>query len=99
MTGKRIALPRGRRRQAGQSFMEYLVVTLVAVVALASGNPSPLSMLSEAIQKHYTDYSFAMSIATIPKCSSSSSAGGFTVTVDTCPDLANPTWPVSISTP
>lgn len=76
-----------------------MVVTLVAVVALTSGNPSPLSMLNTAIQKYYTDYSFAISIAAIPKCSSATSADGFTVTVDTCPDLLNPTWPVSISTP
>ena len=79
--------------------MEYLVVTLVAVVALTSGSPSPLALLNDAIQKYYTDYSFAMSIATIPNCTSSSSAGGVTVTVDKCLDLSNPTWPVSISLP
>lgn len=99
MIAKCVAPPIARRRQAGQSFMEYIVVTLVAVVALTSGNPSPLSMLGDAIAKYYTDYSFAISIAAIPKCSSSSSAAGVTVTVDTCPDLKNPSWPVSISTP
>ncbi len=91
--------PQSRRRQAGQSCMEYVVVTLVAVVSLSAGNPSPLSLLNDAIRKYYTDYSFAISIATIPKCSQSTSAAGVTVTVDTCPDLSNPTWPVSISTP
>jgi hypothetical protein len=88
-----------RRRQTGQSFIEYLAVTAFAVAVLASGSPSPLAQLSEAIQSYYTDYSFAISIASMPNCTISKSAAGASVTVDICPDLKNPSWPVSFTLP
>lgn len=99
MTPRRRMPPRNPRRQAGQSFLEYLTVTAFAVAVLATGSPSPLEQLATAIQKYYTDYSFAMSLATIPKCEFAKSAAGYQVTLDTCPDLNNPDWPISIKKP
>lgn len=88
MVARRILSTRGRRRQTGQSFIEYVVVTLVAVVALIS----PLAELGKAIRESYMHYSFAMSVATIPgldksECSGSRGAAGVTVTLDACKAL------------
>jgi hypothetical protein len=91
---KHIAL---RRRMRGQSFIEYLVVLMAGVIVLVSGNNPPIQQLASAIRDYYTDYSFALSISSMPNCFTGGSAGPVTVTVDKCPDLQNPTWPVDIS--
>lgn len=99
MTARRLLPPRSLCRQTGQSFIEYLTVTAFAVAVLATGSPSPLEMLGAAIQKYYTDYSFAMSLATIPKCEFAKSAAGYQVTLDACPDLHDPSWPITVKKP
>jgi len=99
----RVFRPRshGRRRQRGQSLIEYLVVLMVGVIVLVSGDDPPIQKLATAIQGYYTDYSFAMSISSMPDCyeSKSASAGGAsaTVTLDKCIDVKNPEWPVEVS--
>lgn len=87
---------RSCRWQRGQSFIEYMLVVALAVLVLISGNPSPVQMLVNAIHEHFTHYSFAMSISSIPNCVSNKNAGGATMSVDKCVDVNNPDWPVSI---
>jgi len=92
---------RTRRRMGGQSLIEYLVVLMVGVIVLVTGNDPPIQKLAAAIQDYYTDYSFAMSVSSMPDCfnSGSGGAGGVsvTVTVDKCIDLKNPEWPIDVS--
>ena len=103
MTRRRMhgASRRRRRRSGGQSLIEYLVVLMVAVIVLVTGNDPPIQKLATAIRDYYTDYSFAMSISSMPDCyvSKSVSAGGSTATatLDKCVDLSNPQWPVDVS--
>jgi hypothetical protein len=76
------------RRQRGQSTIEYIVVLLVAVVVLVAGDDPPIQKLAGAIREYYTDYSFAISLSSMPDCVSeiqaSTSVGELTVTGDTC---------------
>lgn len=82
---------------AGQSFVEYIVVILVAVIVLVSGTNPPIQQLATAIHDYYTDYSFAISISSMPNCFNSAGVGPVTVSVDKCIDLQNPEWPVDVS--
>jgi hypothetical protein len=86
-----------RRRMRGQSFVEYVVVLLVGVIVLTSGSNPPIQQLATAIRDYYTDYSFALSISSMPNCYTGGSAGPVTVTVDKCLDLQNPEWPIDVS--
>ncbi len=86
-----------RRRSAGQAMIEYLVVLMVGVIVLVTGNDPPIQKLATAIKEYYTDYSYAISIANMPNCYNVKSAAGVTVTVDKCLDLKEPKWPVDVS--
>lgn len=93
--------PRTRRRMHGQSLIEYLVVLMVGVIVLVTGDNPPIQKLATAIRDYYTDYSYAISIASMPNCYASKSAGAggvsATVTLDKCIDLKDPEWPVDVS--
>ena len=88
-------------RMRGQSLIEYLVVLMVGVIVLVTGDNPPIQRLATAIRDYYTDYSYAISISSMPNCyaSASGGAGGVsaTVTVDKCIDLKDPEWPVDVS--
>lgn len=88
-------------RARGQSTIEYVVVLLFGVLVLVTGDNPPIQRLAAAIQEYYTDYSYAMSISSMPNCyiEKSAGAGGssVTVTVDKCLDLNDPEWPVDVS--
>jgi hypothetical protein len=90
-----------RRRTRGQSLIEYLVVLMVGVLVLVTGDDPPIQKLAAAIQNYYTDYSYAISISSMPNCFITKSAGAAgvsaTVTVDKCLDLKKPDWPVDVS--
>jgi len=86
-----------RTSQGGQAFIEYIVVLMLGVMVLTSGDPSALTMLKNAIQGYYTDYTFAVSISGMPDCTQSWSALGNTATADQCPDASSPTWPVKFN--
>lgn len=81
--------------------IEYLVVLMVGVMVLVTGDNPPIQKLATAIRDYYTDYSFAMSISSMPNCYYSKSASGAgmsaSVAVDKCIDLKDPEWPVDIS--
>jgi hypothetical protein len=89
------------KRQWGQSTVEYLVVLTVGVIVLVTGTDPPIQKLALAIRDYYTDYSYAISISNMPNCYINKGASGaghsVSVTVDKCPNLANPSWPVDIS--
>ena len=93
--------PRRARRMRGQSLIEYLVVLMVGVIVLVTGDNPPIQRLATAIRDYYTDYSYAISISSMPNCYASASAGAggvsATVTVDKCLDLKDPEWPVDVS--
>lgn len=93
--------PLRARRMLGQSLIEYLVVLMVGVIVLVTGDNPPIQRLATAIRDYYTDYSYAISISSMPDCYSSASAGAggvsATVTVDKCLDLKDPEWPVDVS--
>ena len=82
---------------AGQSLIEYLVVLMVGVIVLVAGADPPIQKLATAIRDYYTDYSYAISISSMPNCFNSASVGPVTVGVDKCIDLQNPQWPVDVS--
>lgn len=90
-----------RRRSLGQSMIEYLVVLMFGVIVLVTGENPPIQQLAKAIRDYYTDYSYAMSISSMPNCyaSASGGAGGVSasVTVDKCLDLKDPEWPIDVS--
>lgn len=92
---------RGSRRTCGQSTIEYLVVLLFGVLVLVTGENPPIQRLATAIHEYYTDYSYAMSISSMPNCYTEQSGSGagttVTVTVDKCLDLNDPEWPVDVS--
>jgi hypothetical protein len=96
---KRMKTPRliNRRKMAGQSFIEYLVVLMVGVIVLVTGDNPPVQQLATAIHEYYTDYSFAISISSMPNCFNSATVGPVTVGVDKCINLQNPQWPVDIT--
>jgi hypothetical protein len=90
-----------RRHMRGQSFMEYLVVLAFGVIVLVAGPNPPIQQLATAIRDYYTDYSYAISISSMPNCFDSKSAGAggvsATATLDKCFDLSNPQWPIDVS--
>ena len=86
-----------RRKAGGQSTIEYLIVLMVAVIVLVVGDDPPIQKLAGAIRDYYTDYSYAISISSMPDCYYTKEAGPVTVGVDKCIDLKNPEWPVDIS--
>lgn len=92
-----IRLPAARRKTAGQSLIEYLVVLMVGVIVLVTGTDPPIQKLATAIRDYYTDYSYAISISSMPNCFNSTGLGPVTVGVDKCIDLKDPEWPVDIS--
>lgn len=89
--------PRPTAKVGGQSFLEYIVVLMFAVIVLVSGSNPPIKMLATAIQEYYTDYSFAISVSAMPDCFIDKSAGPLAVSADLCLDAKNPQWPVSLS--
>lgn len=93
--------PATRRRSGGQSLIEYIVVLMVGVIVLVTGDNPPIQKLATAIRDYYTDYSFAISISSMPNCYESKSASGAgmsaSVTLDKCIDLKDPEWPVDVS--
>jgi hypothetical protein len=101
MTGRSFPQATRARRMRGQSLIEYLVVLMVGVIVLVTGDNPPIQRLATAIRDYYTDYSYAISISSMPNCYSSASAGAggvsATVTVDKCLDLKDPEWPVDVS--
>lgn len=86
-----------RRRARGQSTIEYVVVLLVGVIVLVSGNDPPIQKLAVAIRDYYTDYSYAISVSSMPNCFTSKDIGPVSVGVDKCVDLKSPEWPVDVS--
>jgi hypothetical protein len=86
-----------RRRMSGQSLIEYLVVLMVGVIVLVTGSDPPIQKLATAIREYYTDYSYAISISSMPNCFNSAGLGPVTVGVDKCIDLKDPEWPVDVS--
>lgn len=86
-----------RRRTGGQSTIEYVIVLLVGVIVLVTGENPPIQKLAGAIRDYYTDYSYAISISSMPDCFYTKEAGPVTVEADKCIDLKNPEWPVDIS--
>tara|TARA_R110001599_G_scaffold159052_2_gene346291 strand:- start:105775 stop:106080 length:306 start_codon:yes stop_codon:yes gene_type:complete len=97
ITRKKLRSPPTRKKATGQSFIEYLVVLMVAVIVLVSGNDPPIQKLATAIRDYYTDYSYAISISSMPSCFASASAGPVTVNADKCIDLKDPEWPIDVS--
>lgn len=89
--------PAKRRRSGGQSMVEYLVVLMVGVIVLVTGDDPPIQKLAAAIHEYYTDYSYAMSFSSVPNCFVTAEAGPVTVGVDKCVNLKNPEWPVDIT--
>ncbi len=89
--------PSARRRMKGQSLIEYLVVLTLGVIVLVTGTDPPIQKLATAIREYYTDYSYAISISSMPNCFTSASAGPVTIGVDKCIDLKDPEWPVDVS--
>jgi len=58
---ERIKSPgRVMRGRLGQSFVEYVVITGVLLLALNSGDPSPMSKLYNALRNNYRGFSFAV---------------------------------------
>lgn len=47
---------------SGQSTVEYVVVLLLAVIVLVSGDPSPLERIFDAIKEAYERFTHAMSM-------------------------------------
>lgn len=86
-----------RSRMTGQSLIEYLVVLMVGVIVLVTGSDPPIQKLAAAIRDYYTDYSYAISISSMPNCFNSAGLGPVTVGIDKCIDLKDPEWPVDIS--
>ena len=101
MSRRTFMKPPRARHMHGQSLIEYLVVLMVGVIVLVTGDNPPIQRLATAIRDYYTDYSYAISISSMPNCfaSASGGAGGVsaTVTVDKCLDLKDPEWPVDVS--
>jgi hypothetical protein len=101
MSRRTFMTPPRARHMRGQSLIEYLVVLMVGVIVLVTGDNPPIQRLATAIRDYYTDYSYAISISSMPNCfaSASGGAGGVsaTVTVDKCLDLKDPEWPVDVS--
>lgn len=86
-----------KHKSGGQSFLEYIVVLMVGVLVLVTGNDPPIAKLAGAIHEYYTDYSFAISISSMPNCFVSKDIGPVEIGVDKCVDLQNPQWPVDVS--
>jgi hypothetical protein len=90
-----------KKRSLGQSTIEYLVVLMVGVIVLVTGTDPPIQKLALAIRDYYTDYTFALSISSMPSCfeTKGASAMGASVsaTLDKCVNLKNPSWPIDVS--
>ena len=50
-----------RAPQRGQSTFEYLIITVLVVIVLINGNPSPVERFYAAIKEAYAKFSYAMS--------------------------------------
>lgn len=86
-----------RRKTGGQSTIEYVIVLLVGVIVLVVGNDPPIQKLAGAIRDYYTDYSFAISVSSMPDCFVTGNAGPVSAEADLCIDPKNLEWPVDIS--
>lgn len=53
---------RGRTREAGQAYLEYVLVVLLVVVVLTAGRDSVIAQLLAAIKSFYAAYSYALSM-------------------------------------
>jgi len=54
--------PAWRRMQAGATSIEYLVISVLVVLVLINGNPSPLERFFDAMKTAYAKFSYAMSL-------------------------------------
>ncbi len=57
-------MKRSRARRAlerGQSTIEYLIISVLVVIVLINGNPSPVERFFTAIKEAYARFSYAMS--------------------------------------
>ena len=52
--------PRIITQRSGQAFVEYIVVTALAIMVLTHGSPSPLQQLEKSIRDKYKGFSFAV---------------------------------------
>lgn len=93
-------------RQRGQSSIEYMLVLALAVVVLTTGTDAPINKLVGAIKEYFGDYSYAISFSQPPDCvktisKSVSGPGGSSASasasVDECPNLASPSWPIDFN--
>jgi hypothetical protein len=50
-----------RAFQRGQSTVEYLIISVLVVIVLINGNPSPVERFFTAIKEAYARFSYAMS--------------------------------------
>ncbi len=91
----RLVAPPARMR--GQSIIEYLVVLMVGVIVLVTGSDPPIQKLATAIRNYYTDYSYAISVSSMPNCFNSAGMGPVSISIDKCIDLKDPEWPIDIS--
>ena len=62
---KQALLPQGRRRMRGQSLVEYLVVTALAVLILVEGgNSSPVQQVVGAMKQAYQGFTYGVGNST-----------------------------------
>ena len=50
------------RRHRGQSTVEYLIISVLVIVLLINGNPSPIERFFDALKTAYARFSHAMSL-------------------------------------
>ncbi|WP_395064394.1 hypothetical protein [Paraburkholderia silvatlantica] len=51
-----------RSREAGQAYVEYVLIVLLIVVALIGGDHSVMAQLLAAFKSFYSAYSYALSM-------------------------------------
>ncbi|CAG9248024.1 hypothetical protein [Paraburkholderia unamae] len=51
-----------RAREAGQAYVEYVLIVLLIVVALIGGDHSVMAQLLAAFKSFYSAYSYALSM-------------------------------------
>lgn len=51
-----------KARNRGQSTVEYLIISVLLLVVLINGNPSPIERFFDALKTAYLRFSHAMSL-------------------------------------
>jgi Flp pilus assembly pilin Flp len=51
-----------RRRGAGQSSVEYLLILALVAMVLLTGTPTPLEQFFQAMEKAYQNFTYALSV-------------------------------------